>query len=177
MTAARTSYRTRRRSCKTFQNKPSRIASSDRRNAGLSVWSHKGYTLKGIRYCNHPDTEIFFPALGRILFGQNSYIYIYNQCTCSVQTHGITHVNIRSSFCAVNFILPPADKSVPNLRAVHRRSSGPVIAFRLLSGFAYSACVHNVPSVHKISPGDGTAAPFMCELAGNLALQPSGHYM
>ena len=30
--------------------------------AGLSVWSHKGLTLKGIRYCNHPDTELCFPS-------------------------------------------------------------------------------------------------------------------
>jgi hypothetical protein len=26
------------------------------------VWSHKGPTLKGIRYCNHPDTELRFPG-------------------------------------------------------------------------------------------------------------------
>jgi hypothetical protein len=37
------------------------------------MWSHKGPTLKGIRYCSHPDTELFFPAQGRIFFGQTSY--------------------------------------------------------------------------------------------------------
>jgi hypothetical protein len=26
------------------------------------VWSDKGPTLKGIRYCNHPDTELCFPG-------------------------------------------------------------------------------------------------------------------
>jgi hypothetical protein len=26
------------------------------------VWSHKGPTLKGIRYCNHPQTKLFFPG-------------------------------------------------------------------------------------------------------------------
>jgi hypothetical protein len=26
------------------------------------VWSHKGPTLKGIRYCNDPDTELCFPG-------------------------------------------------------------------------------------------------------------------
>jgi hypothetical protein len=63
LTAARTLYRTRRRSCTPFQIKPSRSAFSDGRIAGLSVWNHKGPTLKGIRYCNHPDTELCFPGL------------------------------------------------------------------------------------------------------------------
>jgi hypothetical protein len=58
----RTSYRTQGRSCTPFQNKPSRSASGDGRTAGLSVWSHKEPTLKGIRYCNHPDTEFCFPG-------------------------------------------------------------------------------------------------------------------
>jgi hypothetical protein len=39
-----------------------RSASSDGRTAGLGVWSHKGPTLKGIKYCNHPDTELCFPG-------------------------------------------------------------------------------------------------------------------
>jgi hypothetical protein len=51
-----------RRSCTPFQDKLSRSAFSDGRTAGLSVCSHKGPTLKGIRYCNYPDTELCFPG-------------------------------------------------------------------------------------------------------------------
>jgi hypothetical protein len=43
-------------------HKPSRSASSNGRTAGLSVRSQKTSTLKGIRYCNHPDTELCFPG-------------------------------------------------------------------------------------------------------------------
>jgi hypothetical protein len=43
-------------------NKPFRSASNYGRTTGLSVWSHKGRTLKGIRYCNHNDTGLCFPC-------------------------------------------------------------------------------------------------------------------
>jgi hypothetical protein len=70
-----TSYRTRRRSCTPFQKKPSRIASSDGRTAGLSVWSHKGPTLKGIRYCNHPDAELCFSGPRTDTFWTEYYLF------------------------------------------------------------------------------------------------------
>ncbi|PNF43546.1 hypothetical protein B7P43_G03939, partial [Cryptotermes secundus] len=47
LTAARTTYRTRRRRCTQIQKKPSRIASSDGRTAELSEWSHKEPTFEG----------------------------------------------------------------------------------------------------------------------------------
>jgi hypothetical protein len=74
--------RVRRHSCTPFQNKPSRSASSNGRTAGLSVWSYKGPTLKGISCCNHPDF-FFFLAQCQILFGQASYI-IKGFISCSV---------------------------------------------------------------------------------------------
>jgi hypothetical protein len=48
--------------CTQLQNKPSRCASSDGRTARLSVWSHTGPTLKGIRYSNHSDRQLCFPG-------------------------------------------------------------------------------------------------------------------
>jgi hypothetical protein len=49
LTAAKTSCGTRRRRWEAFKEKLSRNAPSSGRNVGLSVWSHKGPTLKGIR--------------------------------------------------------------------------------------------------------------------------------
>jgi hypothetical protein len=63
LTAARTSCGTRRRSWEAFQKKLSKNASSSGRNVGLSVWSHKGPTLKGIRNWAPPGTQLFFPVL------------------------------------------------------------------------------------------------------------------
>jgi hypothetical protein len=68
LTAARTSCRTRRRSWEAFQKKLSRNASSSGRNVGLSVWSHKGPTLKGIRNWAPPGTQLFFPGLRSDIF-------------------------------------------------------------------------------------------------------------
>jgi hypothetical protein len=59
---ARTSCRTRRRSWEAFQKKLSRNASSSGRNKGLSVLSHKGPTLKGIRNWAPQDMQLFFLA-------------------------------------------------------------------------------------------------------------------
>jgi hypothetical protein len=49
--------------CDKGAEKPSRNASSSGRNVGLSVWSHKGPTLKGIRNWAPPGTQLFFPGL------------------------------------------------------------------------------------------------------------------
>jgi hypothetical protein len=62
LTAARTPCGTRRRNWEAFQKKLCRNASSSGSNVGLSVWSHKGPTLKGIRNWAPPDTQFFFLA-------------------------------------------------------------------------------------------------------------------
>jgi hypothetical protein len=62
LTASRTSCGTQRKSWEAFQKKLSRNASSSGRNVGLSVWSHKGPTLKGIRNWVPPGTQLFFLA-------------------------------------------------------------------------------------------------------------------
>jgi hypothetical protein len=95
LTAARTSNRTRRRSCTPFQNKPSRGASSEGRTAGLSVWSHKGLFWRGLGIVTTQIQNFVFPAQGRILFGQVSYTsnwysaFTYSRfCRTSLQVWG-----------------------------------------------------------------------------------------
>jgi hypothetical protein len=62
----RTSCRRRWRSWDAFQKKLSRNASSSGRNDGLSVWCHKGPTLKGISNWATPGTQLLFswPKVG-----------------------------------------------------------------------------------------------------------------
>ncbi|PNF41545.1 hypothetical protein B7P43_G12310 [Cryptotermes secundus] len=42
------------------------------------VWSHKGPTLKGIGYCNHPDTELCFPC-PRVFYLASVRVYMVQQ--------------------------------------------------------------------------------------------------
>jgi hypothetical protein len=62
LTAARTSCGMQRRSWEAFQKKLSRNASSSGRNVGLSVWSYKGPTMKGIRNWAPQVRNFFFLA-------------------------------------------------------------------------------------------------------------------
>jgi hypothetical protein len=74
LTAARTSCGTRWRSWEAFQKKLSRNASSSERNVGLSVCSHKGPTLKGIRNWGPPRMQLFFPGLRSDTYWTGWYI-------------------------------------------------------------------------------------------------------
>jgi hypothetical protein len=82
LTAMRTSCGTQQRSWEAFQNKLSRNASSSGRNVGLSVWSHKGPTLKGIRnWAPPPRYATFFswPKVGYFLDREVYHIYWLSQ--------------------------------------------------------------------------------------------------
>jgi hypothetical protein len=75
--AARISCGTRWRSWEAFQRKLSRNASNSGRNDGLSAWSHKGPTLKGIRNWA-PGKQLYFPGLRSELVGQGGRTVKWN---------------------------------------------------------------------------------------------------
>ena len=69
-----TLYGTRRPSSTPFAKRHSRNASNNGGTAGRRVFSHSETTSKGIRVSDLQACKCIFPAKGRILFEQASYI-------------------------------------------------------------------------------------------------------